>query len=170
MAAAEISNMEIMDRFASMGPDFLTWLCMESLRDTLVPPPSEPGLIVVPKGPVVLFSDLGEATKVTLAGDEAPSAPEFLSAIAQGKRLQRCRLEFTAQDATWLFTLDSQTMDVKSVKLPVPKLADLDEYVMMRVQATQHLYHLLNELFDQFLHQRCDPQRWPECLKAWAKN
>lgn len=167
--AAELSNLEIMDRYGSLGPDFLTWLVVESMRDTLDPPESEPGLTVIPKGPLVLVSESGEATKVSLTGDEAVSSAEFISAIRQGKRLLRAKLEFTAQDATWDFTLDSQTFDVKSAKLPVPKVSDLDEFMSLRIQATQHLYHILGEMYDSFLHLRCDEERWPEVLQDWSK-
>lgn len=164
-----LSNMEILDRYEALGLDFLTYLAVESLRDTLPAPPSEPGLIVVPKGPLVMESSLGEATKVTLAGDEAAASPEFVTALMNGKRLVRCKFEFTAQDATWVFTLDGRTFDLKSIKLPVPKVADLNEYITLRVQASQHLFHLVNELYDEFLLLRCDPERWPQCVEQWAE-
>ena len=167
--APQLSNLEILDRYEALGLDFLTWLVVESLRDTLEPPPSEPGLVVIAKGPLVLESPFGEATKVTLAGDEAANSPEFQTALLQGKRVVRCKLEFTAQDATWLFTLDARTFDLKSMKLPVPKVADLNEYVSLRVQASQHVAHVLSELFDAFLLLRSDAERWPDVLGEWSE-
>lgn len=166
----QLSALEIMDRYGSLGPDFLTWVGVHVGREDLPAPASEPGLQASVLGPVVLASELGEATKVTLAGEEAASSPEFAAALRAGKRLMRARLEFTAQDAKWLFTLDAETFDLRSIKLPVPKLPDLDEYLMMRVQATQHLARLVDELFEQFLVLRLDAARWKEELAAWQNG
>ncbi len=165
---AEVSVLELMDRYGALGPDFLTWLCVRSNRDDLPAPPSEPGLQVTLHGPMVLTSEMGEATKITLAGDEAAAAPELVSALANGKRLIRSKVDFTAQDSTWVFTLDAETFDLKSIKLPVPKVPDLDEFMSMRVQATQLLSNMIHELFELFLPVRLDPTLWKAEVESWS--
>ncbi|MEQ8821523.1 MAG: hypothetical protein RLY93_14890 [Sumerlaeia bacterium] len=164
---AQMSNLEVMERYATLGPDFLTYLCVRSSQGTLDPPASEPGLTLALMGPMVFASDTGEATKVTLAGDEASAAPEVEAALRQGKRLIRGKVEMKAQDAVWNFTLDGETFDMKSMKLPVPKVADADEYMALRVQAIQHLAMLINDLFEAFLPIRLDAELWRAEVEGW---
>jgi len=159
-----------MERYGAVGPDFLTWLCACWVRGETPAPPSEPGLQISLQGPVTLSGQAGEATKVTLSGDDAAGSPEVRAALRQGKRLVRSKLVFTAQDNTWTFTLDAETFDLKSVKLPVPKLADLDEYLALRVQATQHLARLVEELFDGFLPLRLDAAAWKVEVESWMEE
>lgn len=164
---AQLSALELMDRYGTLGPDFLTWLCVHTRRGDLGPVPSEPGLQVMLMGPMLFTSETGEATKMTLAGDEAASAPEVDAALRQGKRLMRTKMDFTVMDAKYVFTLDAETFDLRSIKLPVPKLPDLDEYLTMRVQATQHLARLVSELFEQFLPLRLDVAAWRDEVESW---
>lgn len=164
---AELSYLEIMERYGAFGPDFLTWLAVRTTRDDLPAPPSEPGLKASVHGPMVFESSTGEATRMSLAGEEAASAPEVRAALRAGKRLARSRVEFTAQDATWTFTLDAATFDLRSVKLPVPKIPDLDEYFSQRIQALQHLDRLVRELFELFLPMRLDPSSWKAEVAGW---
>ncbi len=166
----ELSVLEILDRYGSVGPDFLTWMCVRWLGEGVPPPPSEPGLQISFMGPVVLGSQTGEATKITFNGDDAPSAPEVQAALRQGKRMLRSKVVFTAQDASWQFTLDAETFDLKSIKLPVPKMPDLDEYMAMRVQATQHLSRMVEELFEAFLPIRLDPVVWKSEVESWVQT
>ena len=159
--------LELMERYATMGPDFLTWLAIRVLRGDVPAPPSEPGLKVDMLGPLVLGSAMGEATKITFAGDEAAAAPEVRAALREGKRLYRAKLIFTAQDAIWNFTLDAETFDLRSVKVPVPKVPDLDEYLHLRLQALQHLNHLVLELYEIFLPMRLEPGQWRDEVLSW---
>lgn len=162
--------LEVMERFGSIGPDFLTWMWVHSQRDDLPAPASEPGLKVRFLGPVVVAGEGGEATKATLAGDEAPASPELRAALAAGKRIIRSKIEFVAQDATWTFSLDGETFDIRGAKLPVPKLPDLDEYMSLRVQALQQAAFLIDQLFELFLPLRADAVRWGDEVKEWKSE
>ncbi len=165
----ELSPMEAFQKFAALGPDFLTWLLVRVLNDDYPKPASEPGLKIDIQGPLLFISDDGEAKKVTLAGEEAASAPEVASALRQGKKLTRAKVIFTAQEDTWAFTLDAQYFDLKSIKLPVPSIPDLNQYLQMRIEATMRLYSLVDELYtDVFLPIRLSPEAWKEEAKSWV--
>ena len=166
----QLTVLEILDRYGSLGPDFLTWLAVHCEEEGFAGTPSEPGLSASVLGPMVFTSDTGEATKMSLAGDEAAAAPEVLAALRAGKRLSRARVQLNAQDAEWLFTLEAESFDLKSVKLPVPKVPDLDEYMSLRIQALQHLDRLIYELFEKFLTVRLDPETWKEEAASWRKR
>lgn len=165
--AKTVEAIEIMQRYGALGPDFLTWLSVGAMNSTLPMPPAEPGLVVRVLGPMVFTAEQAEVTKASFAGEDAALSPEAAAALAAGKRLVRARLELTAQDATWSFTLDAESFDLKSLKLPVPKVPDLDEYLALRVQATQQVAFLVQQLFELFLPIRCDKQQWAAEVKGW---
>lgn len=162
------SALEALDRYGSLGPDFLTWLAARVRAGDLPALESEPGLSVDLHGPLLFEAPHGEATRVALAGEEAGTAPEVDAALRQGKRLRRAKLSFAVVDAEWHFTLDAETFDLRSVKLPVPKVADANEYLHLRVQALQHLARLVDELFELFLPIRLDPTTWQTEVRGWT--
>ena len=139
------------------------------LEDDLPAPQSEPALKADIQGPLLFTSEGGEARKITLAGDEAASAPEVISALRQGKKLVRAKLVFEAMEDTYTFTLDAETFDLKSIKLPVPNIADQLQYFDMRIEALTRLYLYVDELFEGFLQLRLDPEQWKEEAATWRK-
>ena len=165
----ELAPLEAFQKYASLGPDYLTWLLVRVLETDVPPIPSEPALKVDIQGPLLFVSDGGEARKITLAGEEAASAPEVLSALRQGKKLARAKVLFTAHEDTWAFTLDAEYFDIKSVKVPVPTLADAEQYLQMRIESLARLYHLLDEMFEGFLALRLNPAAWKEEAVRWKK-
>lgn len=167
----ELSPMEAFQKYAALGPDFLTWLLVHVLEDDFPRPASEPGLKIDIQGPLLFISEDGEARKVTLTGEEAAGAPEVTSALRQGKKLTRAKLIFTAQEDTWAFTLDAEFFDLRSIKLPVPTVPDINQYLQMRIEATMRLYSLVDEIFqDLFLPLRLSPEVWKEEAKSWIKK
>lgn len=168
-ASRPLTVLEVLERYGSLGPDFLTWFALHCDEEGFAATPGEPGLSAAVLGPMVFASDTGEATKMSLAGDEAAAAPEVAAALRAGKRLVRARIQLAAQDAEWTFTLDAETFDLRSAKLPVPKVPDLDEYLMLRIQALQHLDLLVRELFEKFLALRLDPTAWKAEVGTWRK-
>lgn len=167
--AATLNAMEANDRYKSLGPEFLTWLYVHIQGEDLPAPESEPGLKISMLGPVVMTSETGEATKMSLAGEEAAAAPELRSGLKAGKRIAQARLQFEVHGDTWVFSLHGETFDFRGMKLPVPKIADADESLAMRVQATQRLSLLVGEMFEAFLLVRLDPAAWKQEAARWKK-
>ncbi len=91
------------------------------------------------------------------------------SALRQGKRLARAKFIFTAMEDTYAFTLDAETFDLKSIKLPVPKIPDLSSYFVMRLEATARLFLYMDELFEGFLQVRLNPEAWKGEAERWKK-
>jgi len=171
MVPIELSPLEAFQRYSSLGPDFLTWLMVTTLEeDDCLNPPSEPGLKINIEGPLLFVGEGGEASRVSLAGKDSAAAPEVNSALRQGKRLTRARVVLTAQENEWSFTLDAEYFDVKAVKLPVPPIPDLDQFMSMRVDSVMRLYMLIEELFDMFLAIRLDAAQWKEITAGWRKS
>ncbi len=168
--ASELAPLEAFERYGSLGPDFLTWLLVRVLDDDVPGIPSEPGLKLDVQGPLQFASEAGEARKITLSGEEAATAPEVISALRQGKRLMRGKFLLTAVEDTWTFSLDGETFDLRSLKLPVPSIPDPESYLEARIEATLRIYTLLDELFEVFLSVRLAPEVWQEELQRRAKG
>jgi hypothetical protein len=166
----DLAPLEAYQRYAALGPDFLTWMLARVLDGESPKPPSEPDLDVDIQGPLLFVGEGGEARQVTLAGEEAASAPEVFSALREGKRLSRAKLLFTVHEDTWRFTLDATTFDVKSVKLPVPSIPDTAEFVRLRSESLMRLYQLIDELFEAFLPLRLEPQTWRDEVNSWRRR
>lgn len=165
--SAELSPLEAFQRYGALGPDFLTWLLVRILQDDVPKISSDAALKIDIQGPLLFAGEGGEATKVTMAGDEAAAAPEVLSALRQGKKLMRAKLLFDALEDQYVFTMDAETFDLKGIKLPVPALADLAQYFDMRVEALGRLYLYVDDLFEAFLQIRLSPQGWQEEGERW---
>lgn len=159
--------LEAMERYGHLGPDFLTWILCRWIAGDEITTPSEPGLHIMFNGPITMA---GVAEKVALQGDDCAGSPELLTALRQGKRVAKARVVLTAQENSWAFVLDAETFTFGSVKLPVPKIPDVNEYLTLRVQAMQHLRSVVHELFETFLPVRFDPTTWKSTVEAWAET
>lgn len=166
---AELSVLDAFERYGSLGPDFLTWLFICSQADD--PHPAITSLVqgVEFRGPIVLSGEGGEALKVSLSGDEAPNAPEVRSALAEGKRIVRSKLLLTIGADQFQCTLNGETFDLSGLKLPIPKTPDWELFLSDRIQAMQHLFGILDSLFEAFLAVRLAPDTWKEEAARWQR-
>ena len=156
----DLTPLQAYERYASLGPDFLTWLLIRVVDTNVPAPASEPDLVIDIQGPLVFTGEGGEARMVSMAGDEAATAPEVFSALRQGKRLTRAKVLFTVHEEVYKFTLDAEHFDLKGVKLPVPTMPDGPEFVELRAQSLMRLYQLLDDLYEAFLEIRLSPDLW----------
>jgi hypothetical protein len=166
--AGELMALEAMEKYSPLGPDFLTWLCIRIIEGEMPTLDNIPLEFTI-KGPITLEGSGGEATKVTLAGEEAPGSPEFCSALSEGKKLVRARLVLVEGADQYEFTLNGETFDFGSVKIPVPKVPDLDQYLSDRVVAFQHLAEIIDRLYEAWLPLRLTPAEWKKETAAWRR-
>lgn len=164
---AELSVLEAFERYGSLGPDFLTWLFVSTQTEGDNPSISQYVQEIEFRGPIVLMGEGGEALKVSLSGDEAPNAPEVRSALAEGKRIVRSKLLLTVGADQFQCTLNAESFDLSGLKLPIPKTPDWELFLSDRIQAMQHLYGILDALFEAFLAIRLSPDLWKKEAELW---
>lgn len=165
---AELSALEAFERFGALGPDFLTWMLVRHLENVPIDLDGAP-LDLAIGGPLMLEGPSGEATKISLSGEEAASAPEVRSALREGKKLVRARLTITIGADQYVFTLDAGTFDLRAVKLPVPKVPDLDQHMEDRLASMQFLQAMVDRLYEGFLPIRLSPKAWAEEAQMWKR-
>ncbi len=153
---------EVMDRLGDVGCAFMTWLYRGVVQrceaeDSARPwcCQSEPGLSVDFPAGIALAKD-DDKTRVALSGEESAFSPEVESALACGRVIRKAALVFGAEDAVWEFTLEGDSFAVSGCKLPVPKIPGLEDALVMRVQALQGLWRVLEDVFEGFLGERAE--------------
>jgi hypothetical protein len=107
-----------LDDFAWLGREFLTWLLWRV--DAGEPEFRAQGgaFSVGFGGRVRLSSNAGFATDLVLKGQSPAHGAEARAAVGSGHTLREAELRVARGDREWRFTLQADTLDVKSVKLP----------------------------------------------------
>lgn len=130
MAGKHDDNALAMER-SFLGREFLTWLwfrCEAEGGEYDLQP--EPVAVMVEDG-LALTSFDGEGAVVTLRNGTPTVRPEAASALGAGLVLKRAKLFLARGPREWQLTLDGETLDVGSVKVP-----QLDEDVVESEDAT----------------------------------
>lgn len=142
------------------GDEFLTWLADHEGQ-------FNPSSQVTFPGPLWMDCEAGAARQIAVRGEDALEAPEVRAGFAQGKRVVRAGLCLADGEAEWKLTLD-QSLDVRGLRVPVPKCPDVHDGLLMRVQAVQHLMGQLDALFQLFLVLRSNDSAWAAYLRDRA--
>lgn len=170
--------LKTMDEKAFWGAEFLTWLWY--LSET-----SGDGVAVTGQMDVSLWiedllvlegSEAG-VTHTVRSGDVAGSA-EAAAALYTGKKVRRARFGLTQGELAWSFTLDSHSLDVKSLKIPhvEPEEEDADApeaLVFLRMNMVRRLISILDVLFADFAKLRISPEWEKETageISKWIKE
>jgi hypothetical protein len=149
--APELSPGEAVEKFPTIGADFLTWLRM---ADSIV---TDQGRYAVEMlSPVTLSGEGGEAKKVALAGEDSPAdSREAAAALKGGKRIVKARLQIgdSSTGAEFLCTLDADRFDIRGAKLPVEKTPDAAANIAARIRAAFDLCSTVEALFIVYMEQ-----------------
>ncbi len=158
-----------------LGRDFLTWVLHVTERDG--------GEIEIDGwGRLAIFFEdrmafEGEEHSCRLQelrlGHPAGSA-EAKTALLLGKKLVRARMTLGADDEeTWKLTLDGDTLDLRSVKLPRTEATDPDGRLLERLDSIERIYDAVNGLYRAFLKHRTEPsflEKEGPRLKEWLRT
>ena len=108
----------------------------------------------------------GDGTDVALKGGQAAHAVAVRAALGCGRTLREAELTLFAGDKEWRFTLDADTLDLRSVRLPeAPRekrkkddQADLkDEVLLSRLELLQELEDHIQAIYKEFMRERARP-------------
>lgn len=159
--------LEAMQKYEAFGPDFLTWLFLRAREGEAAFGAKFPWQVAF-RGPLTFEGVGGEATKIALSGDEAADAAEAVSALREGKKLVKAKVVLSDSIDEFVFTINAHTFDLTGVKVPTPKLPDMDQYLSDRIVALQRLYDTIGELYERhFLPKRLSAKDWKKEVKGW---
>lgn len=155
-----------------LGREFATWLWFRC--------EVEGGEFHLSSGPLEL---LVEDNLVFVGHDDDDSAtqvkggcptlrPEAACALAAGMTVRRAKVNAARDDKAWTFTLDAESLDLRSVKGPSAEAEDPLEQLTERLEYAEELRDCVEELFQQFIGLRCSEQ-WDsleaERMRDWVR-
>ena len=98
---------------------------------------------------------------------------EAKRAILNGKLPSLMKIKIQSGEDEFVFTLDSKTPDLKSLKIPVVAVKETDIKIEQRLFYIETVYFILESLFKQFYRLRTNEGEWENFVKdvkKWAKN
>lgn len=144
-----------------LGLDFATWLLHRSVtggNKVSLSKNLEFDLFVL--GPLTLVSDYGEATSITLQGDNPASSPEAGRALNEGKHVAKATMKIIHENQTYDFTFNALTFTCASMKLPpMPKQAPVDT-LLLRLDAFERFEEFWGRVYEEFLTLRLQDKAW----------
>lgn len=155
---------------AFLGRELLTWLVWRADTGDGTFGSNGPTIAFGARARVKGYA--GDGTDVVLKGGQAAHAVSVRAALGCGRTLREAELTLFAGDKEWRFTLDADTMDLRSVRLPeAPREkrkksdddADLkDEVLLSRLELLQELEDHIQAIYKEFMRERARP--------AWASK
>ncbi len=144
-----------------LGLDFATWLLWKSVSGAgKVELTSALSFELYVLGPLTLVSDYGEATSITLQGDNPAGSPEAARALNEGKHLAKFVAKLIHQNQSHDFTFNALTFTCASLKLPPIEKGPPIDTLMIRLDAFERFEEFWSEIYGHFLEIRLAEKPW----------
>ena len=167
---AEEAKAQALNNGTYLGREFLTWLLWRSeSNESLLEVDGEP-LAVVFTSRLILRAITGQVTEMSARGALAPYALLVKQVMAGGLLVQQARLQLTLGERVFSLTLDAESLDVRSAKLPSLIAEEESERIEERLYLIELMSRCIDALAQAFLQLRTTAawkrQEVPQ-LKAW---
>ena len=156
-----------------LATEFLTWLWFRcEVEGGTFDLPSG-GISVALEDSLTMVSWEDDTLKATIKGGAPTTRPETANALAAGLMLRKARWVGARAGKEWLFTLDSDTLDLRSMKVieadPDP---DPEDALADKLAAGEELRLAVDELYELFLELRLagDWNLETQRLRDWVKQ
>lgn len=160
---------DIIQQKRFLGAEFLTWLWFQSEKGG--------GAINVPDQDAVTLwiddrlelssNDPGDQKNV-LRGGSPSTSPEARVALKEERKVSQVKLRLAKGEREWSFSIDSQNLDIKAVKLPALLTSEEDDKFYERVHLLEELKEVVELLFGRFITVRSGPE-WDAERAALAR-
>lgn len=156
--------MDLVDLIAEkrfVGQEFLTWLWFKSEeRGGSVELPGKGDITVVFEKHMLLEYGEGESNEKCICSGLQTELQEARTGLRMGKKLEQARIQLTAGDYEYNFTLAGALMEFRNVKLPKTAGTEQEEsnnpeetegMILERIFLFEELVRIVNELLRLFL-------------------
>jgi hypothetical protein len=166
--------LEQIDQASFLGEEFLTWLWYVSETRNEPFEIDGAGEVHVAMGQEMILGDEGgDAATIVLRGEMPSASTEARQALAEGKRVRRAKFYFTIDSIQWACTIVGASLAISGLRVPTGARADFDTQVIDRLDAIGRVNRALGWLFEHYLEQRLDPNRWQRehaAIVDWARG
>lgn len=151
-----------------LGQEFAIWLwyrnAVEGGRRV-----DDDGSSVLVDDSIQMAAEHGTAQNVTLKKGAPAESEAAYKALTDGMKPTKIKLRILNGDLEWLFTLNAQTLDFSSLKLPPIKGSNAVNYAADRMFLIEEALRFFDDRYAEFLHERMDADAITQTLGEWAK-
>lgn len=168
------ANIELIEAKAFLGSEFLTWLLYRTAtREGFTVWEDQEELCTIRiDGPLTLACPYGDASEVTIKGENPVHAPETMKALAEGKRVSRCTLLLESEATEYRLTLNGLTFAIGSLGLLASPGLTEEERNILCVMAAWQAHRWISSAFADFILLRLnggwDLELQP--IRQWIKD
>lgn len=133
--------------------EFLLWLYWQISEDgrfELEDYGVEPVAISI-EGQITLSSIIGEGFSQSIKSADLDENIEVLAAVRAGRIPEAMKLRVIQGPFEWVFSLDSNPLSLKSVKLPIAAEKEDDDVIQFRIESISMLENILKALVGTFV-------------------
>jgi hypothetical protein len=152
---------------------FTTWLAyITDQSGTYSYKSREYGAMIAEEIGLELLGDTGCGQKTVLKKGNVVAYPEFGSAIASGKLINRVKLEIALEEESWTFSLNAHKEGIQGIKAPKPQEGDNFQKTIYRLQSLCEVFEVIDNLYEQFVDFMYgeDHEKILLNIKGWAKK
>ena len=154
------------------GREFLMWLwyCSEK-RGGLTQVPEAGEFAFMVEGPLTFVMEGKGAHEITLRKGEPMLSAEARTALLNGKKLSKAKMQFVRGEEAWAFTFDADEFVFRSLKLPQTESFDRVSKFQERMVLLETFRQCFFHLFREFVKERNDSGAWKrtkEAMRTWV--
>ena len=154
------------------GREFLMWLwyCSEK-RGGLTQVPEAGEFAYMVEGPLTFVMEGKGAHEITLRKGEPMLSAEARTALLNGKKLSKAKMQFVRGEEAWAFTFDADEFVFRSLKLPQTENFDRVGKFQERMVLLETFRQCFFHLFREFVKERNDSAAWKktkEAMRQWV--
>jgi len=154
------------------GREFLMWLWYSSeKRGGLANIPDIGEIAYMVEGPLTFVMEGKGAHEIVLKKGEPMLSAEARTALLNGKKLKKAKVQLARGEETWTFALDADEFIFRSLKLPQTEAFDrvgkFQERMVLLEAFRQSFFHLYGE----FVKERNSSKDWKEtkaAMRQWV--
>jgi hypothetical protein len=154
------------------GREFLMWLwyCSEK-RGGLASIPDVGEVAYTVEGPLTFVREGKGAHEITLRKGEPMLSAEARTALQNGKKLKKAKLQFARGEETWAFTFDADEFVFRGLKLPQTETYDRVGKFQERMVLLDTFRRCFFHLFSTFVKERNASASWNKTkdeMRRWS--
>jgi hypothetical protein len=152
------------------GRDFLMWLWYTSeKRGGLVEVPQIGEIAYMIDGPLSFVMEGRGAHETTLKKGEHTLSAVARTALLNGKKLKKAKLQFSRGEESWSVQLDADEFIFRSLKLPPTETFDRVGKFQERMILLDAFRQIFFHLYHTFIKERSNPEIWETTKQAMRK-
>jgi len=162
--------LELMEQGRFLGEEFILWLWHRGQVDGGVSGSEGDSSACFLEDSIVLNTERGDVKQISLQKGNPSESREAYEALARGMRPSRTKLRILSGDLEWVFTLDSASMVLRSLKLPPTTAKEPQGLLQDRAFLIEEGYGHLDRRLGNFLAARQqDPEGLQETFREWIR-